>query len=468
MSPIRACVAACMIGVGGPLLAQQPPAGAPPRAVVRGTVYDSVAQAPLAGAMVQLVPDESGDALLSAVSDSLGRWEIAGVEAGRYLAGFFHESADALGVRQRVLHLAVVAGDTMELALATPSGEAVRAALCRPPEKADSTGLVLGVVRDADSGIPLVGSTVVLGWPELVFSGTRVRTEVRQVTARSDEDGWFAICGVPHDGDIILRAELGADSSGFVAVTVPPKGTARQTLRVGRGNTAVTVAEDSTGRGATILVRRGSARLTGRVVRGDGGPLEGAQLTLWGSDAAAITGSDGSFSMAALPVGTYTLETRVLGFEPMRTSVQLARDSTTTVEVRVERRIPVLETVTVFGKRRQSPLTRALERRELGVGRFFTRAEIERQGILETTDLLRRVAGVRVVPSGTIGYAVLMRGNCVPMLWVDGVKYPRIEDQRSVMPRPQEIAILEVYNGPESPAEFTPRGCGAIVIWTGR
>ncbi len=460
-------VVAVMLVIAASLPAQEPQRAAA-GAVVRGTVYDSVAHAPLAGAMVQLVPDDSGQALLTATSDAAGRWQIAGVAPGGYLAGYFHEDDDALGIRQRVLHVTVREGDTLDLAMATPSGESVHAALCRTQQQRDSAGLVLGYVRDADSGIPLVGSTVVLMWPEMIFGNMRVRTEVRQVTARTDADGWFAVCGVPHDGDVTVRAELAADSSGFVAIAVPPRGTVRQTLRIGRGNAAIPVAVDSTGRGATLTVRRGTARLTGRVLLADGSPAQDAQLSLWGSDAATASDAEGRFAMAALPAGTYTLEARVLGFEPTRLGVQLSRDSTTTVTMRIAKRIPVLETVTVFGKRRPSPLMRALERRERGTGRFFTRSEIETQGIVETTDLLRRVAGVRVVPSGRIGNVALMRGNCVPTLWVDGVKYNKLEDQHQVMPRPQEIAIMEVYNGPESPAEFTPTGCGAIVVWTGR
>lgn len=467
MTANRFRLCASLLLVAAPLAAQEPERAAFD-AVVRGTVYDSIAHAPLAGAMVQLVPDDSDAALRTATSDSAGRWEITGVAPGAYLAGYFHEDRDALAVRQRVLHVRVAEHDTLELSMAVPSGESVYAALCPTPQKSDSTGLVLGYVRDADSGVPLAGSTVVLMWPEMIFARMRVRTELRQVTARSDADGWFAVCGIPHDGDVSIRAEMATDSSGYVAITVPPRGTVRQTLRIGRGNTAVPLAVDSTGRGATLTRRRGTARLTGRVLLADDAPAKDAQLSLWGSDAATVSDADGSFALAALPAGTYTLEARVLGYEPTRLGVQLSRDSTTTVTMRIARRIPVLETVTVFGKRRASPLSRALERRERGVGSFFTRADIERQGFLQTTDLLRRVAGVRVVPSRGTQYLALMRGNCLPMLWVDGTKYPLAEDQLQVMPQPQEIAMVEVYSGPETPTEFAPGGCGAIVIWTGR
>jgi hypothetical protein len=463
----RLRLSASLLLAAAPLAAQEPER-ATFDAVVRGVVYDSIARAPLAGAMVQLVPDAADRPLLTATSDTAGRWEITGVAPGTYLAGYFHEHHAALGVRSRVLHVAVAEHDTLELAMAVPSGESVYAALCPARQKSDSTGLVLGYVRDADTGVPLVGSTVVLMWPEMIFGNMRVRTEVRQVAARSDADGWFAVCGIPYDGDVTIRAEMGADSSGFVAIAVPPRGTVRQTLRIGRGNATVAAVADSRARGATHTVRRGTARLAGRVLLADGSPAQDAQLSLWGSDAATTSDVNGSFALAALPAGTYTLEARLLGFEPARVGVQLSRDSTTRVTVYVANRIPVLETVTVFGKRRTSPLTRALHRRERGVGSFFTRADIERQGFLQTTDLLRRVAGVRVVPSRGTQYLALMRGNCLPMLWVDGTKYPRAEDQLQVMPAPQEIAIMEVYSGPESPTEFAPGGCGAIVIWTGR
>jgi hypothetical protein len=206
------------------------------------------------------------------------------------------------------------------------------------------------------------------------------------------------------------------------------------------------------------------------VVRPDGAPIPDAQLTLWGSDAGAVSGEDGSFSMGELPGGTHTLEVRYVGFLPRRIPVELTRDRTTNVLAVVSERLPVLDAVVVYGKRtRPSRLSEVMERRQRGAGRFVTREDIERLPVFETVDLLRRMPGVRVLPNGP-GHLVLMRDGCIPILWVDGFKYEKLDEQQLAMPRPNEIAVMEVYNGAaQIPAQFgSIDACGAVVIWTGQ
>ena len=70
---------------------------------VGGIVTDSVAGAPLAGATVQLASEVDRTITHTSVSDSTGRWRVPAVKPGRYLAGFFHPTLDALGIEPPVI-----------------------------------------------------------------------------------------------------------------------------------------------------------------------------------------------------------------------------------------------------------------------------------------------------------------------------------------------------------------------------
>ena len=67
---------------------------------VSGTVFDSISALQLRGASVQIV-GAAGDIVgrrFTAISDSTGRYSIAGVPSGSYIAGFQHARLDSLGL----------------------------------------------------------------------------------------------------------------------------------------------------------------------------------------------------------------------------------------------------------------------------------------------------------------------------------------------------------------------------------
>src|SRR3954469_11615479 len=75
---------------------------------IRGVVFDSIARAPLSGAVVQAAMfDSSGkdkrtigapSRTFTAVSDSAGRFLLAGLPSGKYGLGFQHDALAALGI----------------------------------------------------------------------------------------------------------------------------------------------------------------------------------------------------------------------------------------------------------------------------------------------------------------------------------------------------------------------------------
>jgi hypothetical protein len=179
-----------------PLLAAT--GGAQTGATVSGVVRDSIARAPLAGAMVQLVPtDILTRAAQAAISDAAGRFAIAGVADGRYLLGFFHPMLDSLGL-EPMLREVRVAGERSVIAdLGTPSPARLGVALCGVSFTPDSGAVVFGSVRHTRSGEGISSATVVAEWRDRAADAAADRRRAARLETLAADNGWFAICNVP-------------------------------------------------------------------------------------------------------------------------------------------------------------------------------------------------------------------------------------------------------------------------------
>jgi hypothetical protein len=446
---------------------------------VSGMVYDSLAGKPLADALVQVVARGENARAWSGTTRADGSFEIPGVPHGLFIVGFMHPSLDALGLGVEP-HTLEVRGDTpAAINLAIPSAPTIRKILCGTTQPGDSSALVLGFIRDADSGVPLGGAKAVFSWTELVVT-KGIHTERRQIPVKANDAGWYALCGVPSDGEIAARAELGDEASGYIQVEVPADGVLHRDFSIPRGSAAVAVVDSAAAAAniSGIRLRHGSASVTGVVRNSHGQPLHGAQLMVWGSDVTGSSGDDGSFTLSDPPSGTQSLEARYVGYAPTRVTVDLVSNQTRTVTVTLGERTDVLEQVTVYGKlnRRRIDYTGFLERRKsAGSGRFYTRADIAQMHPVDLTDILRRVPGLRLVPTSYFDYTILSSrglttnptGTCQPALYVDGA---RLIDDTGLngMIRPGDIAAIEVYAGPAgAPLQYSDGDCGSILIWTG-
>ncbi|HET7563525.1 MAG TPA: carboxypeptidase regulatory-like domain-containing protein [Gemmatimonadaceae bacterium] len=453
--------------------------GSTSAAVVTGMIYDSVARAPLAGAVVQMRMESGSPRVYSVTTDSSGTFRIPDVTRGSYFATFFHPVLESLGIMPIVWRTAVTDSVT-RVTYAVPSAATVWAATCGATSTVDSTGLIIGHVHDADSGLPLGGSVVSASWRELVIDHHGVRTEQRQIAATANDAGVYALCGVPADVNVLVRAEHDTASSGVVEIASPFRGLVMRDFGIASSAATTVVATDSDGSAARsgdgTLVRRGTASISG-IVRAPGGdPLDDVELAIPGSDARATTDRSGRFTLADLAPGTFTLEARHVGFAPARVIVDLKSHDTTTVTVRLDKQVAVLNTVHVYGRRvpSRTSLTGFLERRQRGFGHFITKQDIENQHAFYLSDLLRRVPGVQVVPNQGFGHTVMMRGgggfgSCQPVVYMDGVRvFADAIGDIDWLVDVQDVTGVEVYTGPEeAPPQYQGDGCGSMVIWTG-
>jgi len=90
--------------------------------------------------------------------------------------------------------------------------------------------------------------------------------------------------------------------------------------------------------------------------------LPGAVVTIAGSGRSVTTLPDGSFTLAGLPAGTYSIEVRYLGFDNKTTTVSVPTNGTETVEVRLGDETVVLDAFKVEGYREGR--SRALQQKQ--------------------------------------------------------------------------------------------------------
>ena len=467
LAPLHRRFAVAMVllgGMGASLPAQA--GGAPAR--VQGVVFDSIANRPLAGAMVQLVELPPGHDAHTVITDSLGGFQMDSVRPGSYVAGFLHPLLDSIGIEAPGYGVLVRDGTLTHIALAVPSAQHVARAICGgdraagKPEHAgagDSSGMIVGHVRDAATGAPLPGTAVTLQWKTLVLGAGTAHTELRSLRATTVGDGWFAMCGLQAD-DYQLHAEHGHQESGLLDVAIHPREIVRLSL----------ILADS--------VASGGATLSGTVLTHDGHPLEGAQVAVDGSASSAITDAHGAFRLGGLTEGTRMAEARALGYAPVRVRVELSRSEARAVTIMMSKRVAALDAVTVFGTRGRPlrDLTGFMDRKSHGFGHFITQQEIEQENATSTCELLRRVPEVDVRLVGGTGCTANIRGSssggsspgvhlCEPKVYRDYMPFSGTLSELSQSMSPHDIMGVEVYSTATEPPQFQG-SCGVIVVWT--
>jgi hypothetical protein len=443
-----------------------------PSTTVSGVVHDSIARIPLAGATVQLVASNRlANFVRTAVSDSLGRFTLRDVPAGRFMLGFFHPSLDSLGVDAPLREVDVDGNRRVRVDLATPSPARLRAAICGPLPP-DSSGVLVGVVRDARDGAPAAGVAVTGEWLELSLRRDGFVQRTPRLVATTGENGWFAMCNVPSAGTMTVIASRGADSTDRIEVQVSAEGFARRDLYLGPARTIVT--GDTTQPADSLAPPRrrvhvGDALLSGVVVAADGGrPVQDARVSI--TDGPQTRANErGEWTLLNAPIGTRMLEVRAVGYYPERRAVNVVA-AAPPVRVALSTLKAVLDTVRITATRLADRRRSGFEdRRRTGIGRYMTPDDIARRLPIVASDLFRNFPGVNV-DSG-----IRMRGGgwgeCTPALYIDGIHVPSMGGELAaedidVWVRPEEIAGVEVYFD-IVPPQFNPglTGCGSIVIW---
>jgi len=467
-------------GIAAQADAQSSSAAAPMRGpMVSGVVHDSLAQTRLVGATVQLV---SADSLArfgrTVMSDAAGTFAFDTVPDGSYTLGFYHPVLDSLGLDPLLRAVTVQGQRVVRADLAIPGLPTFRAAACGATS-ASAGAVVMGSVRDARTGAPIVGATIAGQWAELSFSAQGMQRRTPRRVATSKANGWYAVCNAPNPGTMTLVANHGADSTDVIEVQVPAGGFLRRELYIGPLRTVIIPRmADSVARApadSAWPLRRlhvGDGRLNGVVVGATGGrSLAGAQVGIVNGPQTR-TNERGEWTLTDAPMGTRSLEVRAVGYYPARQSVDVV-EGAASVTVALATFKSVLDTMKVRADAdRFNNLAGFRERRRSGLGRFLDVADIARRTPTYVSELFRTLPGVYLDDSN-VETRITMRGTfedrCIPAVFVDGrqmldVAATDIDNLISI----KQLAAVEVYSASQAPPPFLPTlsGCGSIVFWT--
>ena len=458
-----------LANVAGAQSPAPPPAA---RARVQGIVFDSTTMRPLTGAIVQLVLASDPSRVRSVTTSDDGAFRFDTVSVGSWLLGFFHARLDSVAFDAPMLRVDVRDSSEIRAPLVIPSQRSIVARVCGPGAARDSTGLFAGAVRSASGGMIPGKGHVRVQWAEIVIGSRGLERRAPSVLAATTDNGEFAVCGVPIGSLMMTRASAGPDSSGYAELELPMNGYLHRILYV--SNPERVVSTDTSRPSLTVL--RGPASIRGTIRSARGEAIPGARVSIWGTGLETTTDARGEFRLASLPLGTYTLEARAIGFEVVRRPIDIMPSDAETVVALAP--IVRMDTMRVTATRLYT--SRALaafeQRRKRGIGYFIDEAAIEKRNPFSIADLLRMTPGVVVAPGGMFGDQVLMRGGsgmgrgfCAPTVLVDGVRMMNDDGNIDAFVNPTEVRAVEVYSRVSSvPAEFqSMNNCGSILIWTG-
>ena len=179
--------------------------------VVNGVVHDSTRGAPLAGARVFL----SGTSY-AAITDADGRYRIDSVRPGAYDVSLLTPRLDSLLLDAPVRHVTVSAAAETNLDFGIPSRSTIVSRLCPDVPSADSSAVLFGTVRDT-SGRLASGVEVRAHWQSFAKAGPadaeRLLARATVVETQSVAGGRYALCGIPADTRVTLRANRGDGAS---------------------------------------------------------------------------------------------------------------------------------------------------------------------------------------------------------------------------------------------------------------
>ena len=279
------------------------------------------------------------------------------------------------------------------------------------------------------------GVTVSGDWYEYAIGRGGITRRLARRTASTRDNGWYALCNVPSGGIVALVANRGADSTGLVEAQVPADGFLRREIFLGRAM---------------------NGHLTGTVVSSIGfRPLANAQVMVV-SGPQTRTNERGEFNLTNAPEGTRMLEVRALGYYPDRRHVNIV-EGAPPVRIALPTLKAVLDTVKIRASR--LALDEGFSRRKrIGLGKFIGPEDIIRASPVNTSDLFKRVSGIRVDTdqdqikmrgafdaSGYCNAAVFIDGQYMSFLTIedicDGTVRPPIGiRQAKAWPRPQVLS----------------------------
>jgi hypothetical protein len=272
---------------------------------LRGTVVDSLSDAPVRRAVVTL-----GGTIQVDTTDSDGKFTIAGVLPGRYSLNVTTPSLDSLNaVDQRSI---LFADSSMRLTVRVPNARMIAGSVCGPENTATrlGAGILLGSVVRADAS-PVANASVAAQWTEIILNEAVAGNRIKEAQTRTDARGVFRICGLPTVTTFSVYAKTDSAEASPVRVEL------KKDQRFARADLVMNLSKAKT------------SSFTGIVVDTSGNPVPGAEILISDVALSALSGPDGKFGIAGIAVGQHALTVRKAGYGPLDAKVDFVAGQTT-------------------------------------------------------------------------------------------------------------------------------------------
>jgi Carboxypeptidase regulatory-like domain/TonB-dependent Receptor Plug Domain len=465
--------------------------------VVRGTLLDAEVGLPIAGAVVLLLDSENATRV-RVRTDGKGRFGLRAPGVGEYT--LFAQREGYASTVSEVFTLS--AGQELELPLSISAlraasavsvtvGEGEDAEELDPVEAAqryarviaqacegeyDPTrhGILVGIVRDSVSNVPLPMVKTIVEWEGVPDSTAQVRVSFdpgtgaprtfNQLSGFTDDEGAYLICNAPADIRLSIWAGAGEEATGR-----------REPLRLNSG----TIKKKDLILGLTNQTEPGDILGVVRDLR-TGAPIVGAEVAIDEVGLTGITNSRGVFTFQDVPWGIYILRVTHLAYADAVQAFRLQGGRAHQIDVTMSEEAIELDPLTVSVRPRAwfSGMTGLQHRINSGFGYILDSEDLAERGAANIDDALRGIPGVRIIPLGAYGATVRFRGSrnmfsaaCEPAFFMDGVKVRLDPDMGLSEFSALDLQAVEVYrSAAEVPGEFggSDSSCGALVMWTKR
>jgi hypothetical protein len=427
-----------------------------PLRVVSGIVFDSVANKPLAGAVVQVALADSTLRVFSGIADTGGRYRIVGLPAGRFAIGFQHGALYALGLESPLRAFQLADDTSITVNLAIPSGPKVNAQLCGNVARDARDGMLTGYVTDARSEGMLSGAVVVVQWYEVAFDKGEFHTEPHRSIAPVDAEGHFVACALATEAPIGVQVTMPGYRGIDAQISIPVGGVARRDFRL-----------------ADSAASRGTSTLTGRVQHADGSPIATgraiiAELSL------EVRVVNGMFTIADLPAGTWEVEALAIGYEPHTVLIDAADYTNVNATITISKRARMLDAVTVYGRPTGDLkiVEDIMRRSRTTFGSVFLPGNSALKGALYPMDVLRTARGFSYVSMDSVvarGCGLGSGGKGL-VLYLDGLRFRAgMDELRNAVPMRDLLAVEAYPDVGSMPLQWRQDDtCAVIAVWTKR
>jgi len=208
-------------------------------------------------------------------------------------------------------------------------------------------------------------------------------------------------------------------------------------------------------------------------------PLQGAFVSILGTQIRVGTGPNGRFRITQVPEGRYLVIVKRVGYKPTSDVVDVTARDTVRLSYMLPHVSVELNPVVVSERPPTIKMAEFERRMKIGQGEFMTQKEIESRNTVFSTELFRKFKAVNVSPdhSGAVTqyYALSAReggnpqlGACPMQVYLDRVPLAT-PFNLDLLPQPKDLYGIEVYAGASTiPVEYSgmDRGCGVILVWT--